>query len=131
MGGWNAQKNSPIVLKTCQSAIPRQKRGKHTKSTTANLQVARRGQRTVVGGVVLAGEEEEGQIQGEEEGEEDHGRAQGAEEQQRREDEPARQEEADGRVVVRVVGGIGAIRGDDAPVGGQEDAVCDPKAAVR
>lgn len=119
-----------VILQPSEGVVPRRKRGQHAERAAADLQVAADGDVPVGEGVVLAGEEEEAEVEGEEEEEEGDGGPHRAEEEHGGEDEPAGQEEADGRVVVREVGGVGPVRGGDAPVGREQDAVGDPEAAV-
>lgn len=115
----------PAVSNTSKSIVPRQKRSKHTKHTTRLLQVDSRSRGAIVGSVLCAKQEQEGQVQGEEEREEHDGGAQGAKQQDGGEDEPARQEEADGAVDVGAFVGV-----RDAEAGGEDQGVGDPETAV-
>lgn len=78
-------------------------------------------------GVVLAAEQQERQVQGEEEQEEGDVGAQRAQHQDGREDEPAREEEAHRRGRVPFIRPVFLQDGPGA--GGQEEGVGDPEAA--
>lgn len=95
--------------------------------------------RTVVGRILAASKHQECQVEREEEQEEHDGRTKRAEQENGREDEPARQEEADCAVGHLGIGAGGRERGgvvwaalaQDVPVGSQENAVGDPEATIR
>lgn len=120
-----------VVLQTRERIVPRHERRKHAERAAGDLEVAAGRRVAHAVGVVLAREEEEGQVQGEEEREEGHGRLEGAQEQDGGEDEPAGQEEADRGLDVVRVGGIWPRFGQDLPgLGCLEEGVGDPEAAV-
>ena len=71
----------PAILETSKGIVPREERSKEPEEATSLLETHGGGHVAIVGGEVLAGEEEEGQVEGEEEQEEGDGGPQGAEEQ--------------------------------------------------
>jgi hypothetical protein len=114
-----------VVLQTSESVVPSQESGKHAKGASGDLQTASGGLMAHAGGVALAREEQEGQVQSEEQGEEGHGRLERAQQQDGGEDEPAGQEETNGRLDIGRVCGVRTIRGgQDLPgLGGLEEGV--------
>lgn len=86
--------NKPAVLNTSQGTVPSKESGQESEYTTSLLKSKSGRGITHISRVLLAGEEEESQVEGEEEGEEHDSRPESANQQQSGKDEPASQEEA-------------------------------------
>jgi hypothetical protein len=107
--------NKPAILNTGQGIIPSKEGRKETKDTTSLLQCNGGGRITHVIGVLLASEEQERQIKGEEEQEEHDSRSESAEKQECGKNKPASQEKANRAGNVPFVR---SSRRGDAPVRG-------------
>ena len=115
------------VGNTGKHVVPSQERGDESETAAGDTHV-RRCRR--VRDLVLDGEEQEGQVEGEEEGEEGHGRPQREHEHAEGEEEPRPQVQRErGVEAAHARRGVG-VGVHDAKRGGQDDAEGDPEAAV-
>lgn len=117
----------PRVGNTSEGIVPGEEGSDHAEAAAGLLESDGGLGGAVGGGEVAAGQHEEGDVEGEEQHAEHDGRPQGAQQQEEGEDEPARQEEAEHRVLV----GRDRVVAEHVEPGCQDDGVRDPEAAVR
>lgn len=118
-----------LVLNTGVGVVPGEEGSEETKDTTGLLQseVAGSSHATRVE-EVRQGQAEEGDVEGEEEGEEGNGRAHGAEEEDKGEDEPAHEVEAESVVKCSTVTTVSLL---DLEEGSLDAGPRDPETTVR